>query len=439
MVALAIFLIALRFWGLDIFIYILAIIWWLPINIAAAFLFLGPFAFNLTIPEVVVYSGLLFLPFSKYSKNRQGKQNVLLDPIWIFLTLLLLGGLIASTNIKTLAGYAMFRRSTFFFISIIIVCRYLLTSPQKILRVLNLLLISNVLFIAFILIAPTYKGILFETALSYQNTIRLGGNYIIPGIGSFYFGPNNIGLITGIGAILALTFACFMPNLKKRLLAGAVFMLNVIVLGLTGSRGSWISTSISIITVILCFMGTQKKNKAILYVAALLITSGIVLLRNILPKEILNRIQSLASINSDVSVQTRLYLIKKGINLFWRNPFGIGYGTFVTLTDNFVLWEQNLFLNTTMGGGFLGLIGLLGFFFILFWRGVSKFISERKETRYIYLAPLAASLAFFINSFGTDPNSEISVYIAWLVLGITFASISLPKLAEPSPESYLVK
>ncbi|MBA4383617.1 MAG: hypothetical protein C0410_02675 [Anaerolinea sp.] len=424
MIALVAFFVALRFFSLDIVVYIIALAWWLPINVAPSFL--GPLAYTLRLPEVIIYMGLLLLLFSNFNNSRQTKQNVLRDPIWIFLISLLLGGLIASGNILTLPGYAMFRQSTFLFISVIIVCRYLLTTQEKIYHTLELLLISNVLFDAFILIAPIFPGIFFEKALSYLITSRLGGIYMIPRIGSIYFGPNTIGLIVGIGAVIALTFALFDTGLKKSLLAGAVYLLNLIVLAMTGSRASFASMLIAIIPVLLYALRVKKKTRVILYAAALII-GLMIILPKIITIETLDRIQSTTSFYNDPSGQTRLYLIEKGIDLFRRNPFGIGYGTFVTLTDNFIMWEQNFFLNTALGGGFLGLVGLLGFFFILFWRGTSKCVSERRHnTGYNCLACLGASLAFFLNSLLTDPNISDGVSFAWLVLGITFASISLP-------------
>lgn len=432
LIASAIFFVALWYFGLNFIIIFLALAWWMPIDLNLSFL--GNYAYNLTIPEAVAYVGLVLLPLSIISKKSQVRQSALLDPTWIFLIILLLGGLIASANIKTLDGYAMLRRSTFLFISVIIVCRYLLTTQRQIFHLLNLLLISNCLFIAFILIAPNFPGIFFEKALSYINTSRLGGIYIIPRIGNFYFGPNNISLIMGMGGVIALTFALNDTGLKKRIMAGAVFLLNMIVLAMTGSRASIVSTMIAIIPIILYALWTQKKTKVIPY-AAVLILGLMIVLPKFISIETRERIQSATSISNDPSGQTRLFLLEKGIDLFRRNPFGIGYGNFVTLNDNFIMWEQNLLLNTALGGGFLSLVGLLGFFFILFWRGASKLISESKEIRYICIASLGASLAFFINSMLSDPNAETSVYFSWVVLGITFASVSmwtkLPKTVMP--------
>lgn len=420
-----IFIIAVQYFGVNIIIVILALAWWIPVNLDLAFL--GKYVIYLTLPEAIAYAGLLLLPFAKYSR---GRQRILLDPVWIFLVLLLLGGLIASGNINTLPGFAMFRKSTFYFISVIIVCRYLLTTQEQIYHTLKVILISNIFFIAFILIAPNFPGIFFEKALSYLDTSRLGGVYFITlKLGSYYFGPNNIGLIAGMGIVILLIFTLFENRLRKRLLAGAALTLNVLVLVLTGSRGSILSTIIAITPIVLYALRMQKKTKVILYVAALTIVV-ITLLPNLLSTELVDRMQSLTSIINDPygSSQMRLYLFEKGIDLAWRNPFGIGYGTFVTLTDNFILWEQNLFLNTVLGGGFLGLIGLMGFFFILFGRGISRLTSEpRQNAKYIWLACLGASLAFFFNSLVTDPNISDGVYFAWLVLGITFASISIPR------------
>jgi len=431
LISLGVFLVMLEYFGIRIVIYIMALGWWLPIDLPLSFL--GNYVFDLTLPEVIAYGGLLLLLFSGFTKKMLGRKSKLLDPIWVFLLLLLLGGLIALGNIKTDIGYAMFRRSTFFFISVMVVCRCILTDRRKIYCSLKLLLISNCLFILFILIAPNFQGVFFEKALSYLDTSRLGGVYIIPRIGNFYFGPNNIGLITGMGTIIALTFVLFEPGHKKHLIAIAALMLNVLALALTGSRGSLISTLIATIPIIWYFLWTKKKTKVIFYAIALII-SAIILLPNFLTPEVVERMQSITSIINDPygSGQVRIYLLEKGIDLFWRNPFGIGYGTFVTLTDNFILWEQNLLLNTALGAGFLGLIGLLGFFFLLFGRGISRIIFEPMKTKYIDLALLSASLAFFINSLVTDTNAETGVYFAWLVLGITLSSISLPKLTAKS-------
>jgi hypothetical protein len=419
-------LISLPYAGPNLLLVILALTWWLPKDLNL--LFLGNYGVYLTLPEMVTYFGLVLLPVSGLRKNSIGRQSIWFDPVWLCFISLLLGGLIASTNIRTPAGYAMLRRSTVYFVSVVILCRYLLKRQGQVCRILRLMLVSDCAFIAFILIAPRLPGTLFENAPSYLNTSRLGGVYTIPHVGALYFGPNTIGLVTGMTAVMALTFALFGRALSGRVVAGLVFLLNVVVLAMTGSRGSWASTLLALIPVAILALPTNSVAKAIPYAVAL-IAGLIFLLPRISSTELVGRWQSMTLLANDPygSGQQRLDLLATGLGLFWRNPFGIGYGTFVTLTDNFVLWEQNLLLNTLLGGGFLGLTGLMGFFVILFGRGASKLISERKKTtNYVCLACLGASLAFFFNSLVTDPNISEGVYFAWLVLGITFASISVP-------------
>jgi hypothetical protein len=230
-----------------------------------------------------------------------------------------------------------------------------------------------------------------------------------------------------MGTALALAFLLF----ESKPIYISMIALNASVMALTGSRAALISTAIVVQLAVIFYLMTKKTSarKAILPILYLSILAiGLVLfLPNILTLQLVDRLQlSLTFWNDPTgSLSTRLGLFQFGFDILESKPFGIGYAHFVTMTDNLILWEQNLFLNTALGAGILGLLGLVGFFIIFFLRGFSRLFSKDGEVDFFYFLSLAPSLVFFINSLGSDPNAETSVYISWLILGIAFASISL--------------
>lgn len=412
-------MVAIRFLGIELIIYLLAITWWLPINLNIGF-FVNYFP-GLVFPEIVTYAGLLMLPLY-HSETAQSRKSILLDPIWFFLALLILGALIASVNIQTSQGLITLRKSTLFFVSTLMVCRAILTNLKQIYRVLKIILFSSLFFNAFLLLAPFYEGTLFSKHIAYLDTARLGGVYTIPLLGSFFFSPNTIGQITGMAATLALTFILLATDNKKtKLFFWVVFGVNLISLGLSGSRGGVVSAALPMLMIILYALRTQKTGHLAIYLMLL----GFLLISvfSLLSSEILTRFQ-FENIITSRSGLGRLALFEKGFELFTLYPFGIGYGTFLTLTDNFILSEQNIFLNAALGAGIFGLIGLTGFLVIFFWRSSLRVILGNGEARFIFWAFLATGISFLISSMLMDSNANISVYFSWLILGIIFSGIS---------------
>jgi len=380
---------------------------------------LGKWMQDLTAPELLTYIGLvamlLFYP--------QAIVRIINDPLGIFMIMLVLGGVLAAGKIETDIGIVMFRHSTFFFAALVLLCKGLLTEQKTIGRVLSLILASGVAFVSYILYVQFLGKSLFWGAGHYEGSGRVGGIYQIPFMGVFYFGPNNISIITAILAVIAFTIFLLDGSRRKRIVMGILFVLNMIVLVATGSRASMAAATIVIAALLLYFSLLKRQGKMILYGAsAISITIG--LLYSFINPQVLQRMRYIFPSSDDPyrSMSTRLHLLEKGFDLLLRNPDGIGYGTFVTMNSNDILWEQNLFLNTALGAGLLGLIGFVGFFAIVYWRGYRK-LAASQEIVPLYL--LAGSTTFLINAIFTDPNVETAIYFSWLILGITLASVSI--------------
>ena len=431
LLCLLLLLVILRYFGIIGILYVYALFWWIPVGVGSFITadLLGGYIAELAVLEILAYGGAFIVWLSRLLANRKfHEMRFQPDLVWVFLILMLVGGLIASTEITKIMGFVMFRRSTFFFAAMIFLCANTLKNKDVILRVLFFLLIGGCLFLGFVLVARLLPGVLFMDA-SWINSTRLGGNYAIPLLGTYYFGPNNLGLIAGMQIALATSLLFLETTLLRRLIVSVALIGNIVILFSSGSRGGLISTGIVVIFMLFCFLRMRKKNGTLI----LLLVVGIgmaLILPAFVTTEISERFQSLTSISgleNDSSVKVRLELFKKVLEIFWDKPFGIGYAMFVTRTDNFILWEQNLFLNTLMGGGFLGFIGLSGFFILLFGRGTIKFIMTSTQDRLFLLALLSPSLVFFINTLASDPNSETSIFLSWLILGVSYAGVLLPR------------
>lgn len=408
------------------FLFLLALCWWIPVDIDRLFpleTILGPWFRSLTAPEIVAYVGLLAaLVFDVKAIGR-----IIKDPVLLCLLLLILGGSLAAFGIETNAGMTMFRRSTFFFAAVILLYPGHRDFEKKVDSIFSLVIFSGMIFMGYILFVEYVAKSLFVGAGHYEGSNRLGGIYSIPELGSFYFGPNNIAIIVSILAVMALTRILLDHAPRTRLMMAVVLVSTTAVLLMTGSRASINSALITGGILLMTVFVMRKQVKFLLYglvLAALIafVTGVITTTSQIAETAVVERINHLFAITNDPygSFQTRMFLFEKGIDLFLRNPGGIGYGTFVTLNNNDILWEQNLLLNTALGGGVLGLIGLLGFFALLFTRGIQKIGLLNPAS----MAFLAGSLSFFINSMFTDPNVETVVYFSWLILGVAYACVS---------------
>ncbi len=419
---LLLLIVFLRYFDIYIFIYLLALTWWMPLEVGR-FLplqnYLGLWSQHITIPEILAYMGLA----ASLIRSRKFAERIFSEPVWIFLALLTVGGILAAGAIKTDAGIVMFRRSTFFFTAVILLCRGLLADRKIIKRVMGMVMLSGVLFGGYILFAQFVEKSFFVGPGAYEGASRLGGYYQIPFMGTFYFGPNNVGLLTAILASISFALILLSSSRRNRILMSGVFLFNVIILVLTGSRASIASLLIGVVCLVFYMLFLRKRGRVVVYV--LVFSAAVaILVPLVAPPQILQRLQYIVAIGNDPygSIQTRMGLLEEGLQLLVKNPFGIGYGTFITLHSNSTFWEQNLFLNTALGAGILGLLSLVGFYVLLFLRAGRRLITAR-DTSFLYI--MAGSITFFVNSLFTDPNSETSVYFCWLILGISFAAFSI--------------
>lgn len=210
---------------------------------------------------------------------------------------------------------------------------------------------------------------------------------------SFFGNPNylSVYLLIFIPIALGLATETGLPKFK-RCLAGIVFIACSAAILLTLSRGAWVG-----ITIALIFFSILKDRRFLVLFLVI-----ILLIPFLAPEEVINRIKTITSIESNMD---RINLWSTTIEMIKDYPIlGVGIGNFRPVYAKYVPvdWKahsHNIFLQFTVELGILGLLFIIYFLYLLSKIALTilKSYNFNKKGAGLALGTVTALLALFIN------------------------------------------
>ncbi len=259
--------------------------------------------------------------------------------------------------------------------------------------------------------------------------------------------PNDLGtlLVTVLPVVLVLTVTSriwipllcksFNPLWMGRVVISLLFLLLVVALGLTSSRGAWVAFAISMVT-----LGVYLKNYKL--VIGMVLALGLFL--GMFGMHCLNTrhdiynfpIKQGSLIINQPSASNALGLLfdPNGRESYWSTSvdvirhypwFGCGYSAYTqTLKDMHAVHEDyphNSLLHITAELGFAGLI-LYGWFFTAFWVQVKNVLDAISRERDLFLLGCGISagiLAWILHSLVDTAWASLQLgVLCWLFMGL---------------------
>jgi len=131
-----------------------------------------------------------------------------------------------------------------------------------------------------------------------------------------------------------------------------------------------------------------------------------------------------ADYREDKTITDRLLLYPAAVKMTWDNPFGVGYGNFdkeIAEYYGIMRGAHNTILNVMGSNGFLGLIAILWFLYVLF-RSLFKtaFSQANGERRFLALCFIGSFIAFWIHA---SFHSLLHWNMLWLFFAMAMASV----------------
>lgn len=174
---------------------------------------------------------------------------------------------------------------------------------------------------------------------------------------------------------------------------------------------------IAIITILILFVLTSKRNKIILFTTFIgLIVINFHTIEILFEKQyssIISSIFTLESTDYRFSNTDRINIIKHALYASILNPFGYGidnYGviySYLNIEDKIVYSGENAYLTILVERGWVAF-----FFFMLFWSSLFKNIFRNK---YISFNTIAVPLLFIYFSFNYELNNVFACFIFYFI------------------------
>ncbi len=242
--------------------------------------------------------------------------------------------------------------------------------------------------------------------------------------------PNDLGTLLATVLPVALVFmiAC------RRWILSVLFLVLVIALGLTDSRGAWVAFAVSMVALGVCLKRLKLTVLIVLMLAAFFWAFGMYCLRT---RPDLYNVFQLFSCSSgrEIYWNTALSVIKK---YPW---FGCGYNAYVqTLKDlqvGHTEYPHSSLLHITAELGLVGLI-LYSWLFVALCLKIKNVLRAVSRERDLFLLGCGIScgiLAWMIHSLLDTPWSSLQLgFLLWVLIGILMSlGILLPNHKGEKP------
>lgn len=333
----------------------------------------------------------------------------------------------------------------FTFVGLLILYSLTSVTPKSSIKV-ALVLISYIAFVFVIINAIRDKKMLFYLMLTlvFSGTLEsLYGIYqyriglptidenwtdptLFPDIATRVYGtldnPNI--LAQYLEFVIPTTFALFWIAKKYWQKALYLIPLGIMTLCLvfTSSRGGWIAVALAIIV-----FGILKDRRVLAFGGLLAIIAI-----NFVPNSIIERLASVGNL-ADTSNAYRTFIWKSSLGIirdFWYSGVGLGVDAFSKIYNSLYMREgvyafhtHNLYLETFVEMGIMGLFVFLTIVFLYYRHGIAAFIKSSDNFLKAMLAAMIGGMTAFL-FHGISENSFYNfkiVLMFWFTIGLVMA------------------
>ena len=279
-------------------------------------------------------------------------------------------------------------------------------------------------------IGPSFWGKAFS-ALVAQNPswfVNVGGKTLMRAFGLFP-DPHMLAFFIGLGSPLLLATLLFQKGTNLKLFC--VYVLMVVALFLTFSRGGYFGLFFSVFIVLLYSWRYLKEKKKFL-ITAISILFLLVLI--IFGQAVISRFTS-SFLISEGSSLGRLEIWQQSFKIFLEKPiFGVGLGNYSKTVDPLSLYRSpitshNLYLDIASETGIFGLAAWLLLFFGSFYQLAKSLKRRRIENDEIKMISLKIGLLGSLSYFLVHSFFETSIFnptiLAALMIIFALVSVSL--------------
>ena len=215
-------------------------------------------------------------------------------------------------------------------------------------------------------------------------------------------------------------------NFGRRIFDLAIFFTSLAACVMINTRGAWLDLAI-VLPLILAYR-LRSRKKILAAIMAFVIAGGIFLT---VSPQTFNRLQTIATVNSEQSVTERFLMWRSAINAIADNPLmGVGLGNYeAQYRENYILDEakersqghaHNVYLQFWAETGLPGLIlfcALFGYILVWSWRRAGNFYG---------LIIFSATLDFMLYGLTDYTFSSFSAMrVYWLMFGACVVGIKL--------------
>ncbi|MBA4375974.1 MAG: hypothetical protein C0401_07360 [Anaerolinea sp.] len=429
---LVIALIIAILWGRIVLLYLLAVVWVIPLvtaGVGGISLTAGTTAWELLLWLTVVLSLIMGdIPLLQFSSRTKESRTSSLHGIWIGLAIVTVFSVLAITRVR-LPGVSMFRYAALDIPCLLILAKFLVRREKQLERWALWFLVGAIGLLVYQLILGGYEFV----------DGRLTVHMITPIDTDIVTLPNKTAILASSCAPLVLCLALGSRTRLLRLTSIATYATLLLVTVLTFSRAQIIAISIGSSLVFLLAWRTSRWSTVIMLTVLGVTATGAVIwvwpgIRQSLGTggiaEITYRVTSFLSFfEGDPTLGGRISLIRTSFILLGEQPFGIGFGRITEITG---YWEHNLFMAVMNGSGLLGLAGLL-FFFAAYGIAAYKAIDHATGfMQWMCISALGSLITMAVNGLSNElihPTYAASI----MALAVGLAAINLAQKPGQMP------
>jgi putative inorganic carbon (hco3(-)) transporter len=372
----------------------------------------------------IVWFLSFFIGFIYYLFNHNLEIHIVLPfaKFYVLYIFLALFSLIYSPNFES--GISYISTTIALYLLCIWIITFLKNEKDFSITIFSLLICNSLLTLLII-----YQILTFDPWHIVDVALSASGEKILRAAGTFT-DPNVAAAHLVVGVLYGISFILYAkPKKIFQFLIALTVLISLVGIVLTFSRTIWISILFGLLTIL--FYQTRKNIIIILSTFSLFLI--IFILLTPYGSFITERVYSMFDLMGDVSIRTRLGLIKSGIKMFIDHPiFGVGYRGFPFYYNFYVdpIAPQILLYvkeSHTLIITLLAELGIAGVLIVLLWFRrviVDIVVLIKKSKNSVYSALLIGSLAnivtFIVYSFFYG-NIFPHFNFLWLIFGIIYS------------------
>ncbi len=400
-----------REWGIVLFAFYLPLLTYRPLLVLMLILVL-----------------FLFIDSPPIERIREVLRNKLNLSIGIFMVVLLLSSIASAGWESSLKSYGLYYLSS-------LLLYFLILIHVETRRILKLVIIGLVLGGLMISFFAMYQYLTIDfTSSKWVDTVS--NPLLNKRVAATFGNPNIFAQYLVLVAPLAFIIMWFSSSWRYRIYLGGAFLVILLALVLTFSRGSWLALGVA--GILLAFMIDRRLVVLGIIVAAI----GI----NFAPDVIIDRIVSIFN-TEDTSSAYRFDAWNSAFAMirdYWLTGIGMDEQTFLRVYPDYMVNDvrvyhfHNIFLQHFVMGGILGLFAVLYLFYHSFRSLIERMFTFSGKAPFlngVAKGLFAAILAIAIAALTEDIWRHYAVFFTfWLVFALIGALFQLNKEEGTSHE-----